>query len=116
MIFLKAIKIVKKIKDVTSLLDSTASFEMSLSHDDIPVKWMFNNVEILPSNQCKILMERKAHKLIIQNLDSSNTGEYTAVVGHLRCNANLNVEGKKPALQTVEQKGVDVFIKCEFNF
>ncbi|KAG7276491.1 hypothetical protein CRUP_033929, partial [Coryphaenoides rupestris] len=75
----ETIKIVKKIKDVTSLLDSTASFEMSLSHDDIPVKWMFNNVEIRPSNQCQILTERKAHKLIIQNVNSSNTGEYTAV-------------------------------------
>lgn len=75
-------------------MDSTASFEMSLSHDDIPVKWMFNNVEIRPSNQCQILTERKAHKLIIQNVNSSNTGEYTAVVGHLHCSANLTVEGK----------------------
>lgn len=88
-----AIKIIKKIKDVTSLLDGTASFEMSLSHDDIPVRWMFKGVELKPSEKCKILAERKAHKLILQNVDSSNAGEYSAVVGHLQCSATLTVEG-----------------------
>ena len=88
-----AIKIVKKIKDVTSLMDNTASFEMSLSHDNIPVKWLFRGVELKSSDKCKILSERKAHKLILQNVDSSNAGEYTAVVGHLRCSAVLTVEG-----------------------
>lgn len=88
-----AIKIVKKIKDVTSLLDGTASFEMSLSHDNIPVRWMFKGVELKSSDKCKILSERKAHKLILQNVDSSSAGEYTAVVGHLQCSAVLTVEG-----------------------
>lgn len=91
--FPTAIKIVKKIKDVTSLLDGTASFEMSLSHDDIPVKWMYKGMELKSDEKCKILSERKAHKLILQNVDSSNAGEYTAVVGHLQCSAMLTVEG-----------------------
>lgn len=81
-------------KDVTTLLDGTASFEMSLSHDDVPVRWMFKGAELKPSDKCKILRERKAHKLILQNVDSSNAGEYTAVVGHLQCSATLTVEGK----------------------
>lgn len=88
-----AIKIVKKIKDVTSLLDGTASFEMSLSHDNIPVRWMFKGVELKPSEKCKILSERKAHKLILQNVDSNSAGEYTTVVGHLQSSAVLTVEG-----------------------
>ena len=88
-----AIKIVKKPKDVTSLLDDTASFELSLSHDNIPVKWMFNNVELKSSEKCKILSERKAHKLVIQNVSTHNAGEYTAVFGHLQCSAHLHVEG-----------------------
>lgn len=83
----------KKIKDVTSLLDGTASFEMSLSHDNIPVKWMLNGVELKSNDKCKILSERKAHKLILQNVDGSAAGEYTAMVGHLQCSAVLTVEG-----------------------
>lgn len=75
-------------------MDGTASFEMSLSHDDVPVKWMFKGAELKPSDRCKILRERKAHKLILQNVDSSNAGEYTAVVGHLQSSATLTVEGE----------------------
>lgn len=91
--FFAEIKIVKKIKDATSLLDGTASFEMSLSHDNIPVRWMFKGLELTSSEKCKILSERKAHKLILKNLDSSDAGEYVAVVGHLQCSAVLTVEG-----------------------
>ena len=83
-------------KDVTSLLDGTASFEMSLSHDNIPVSWMFKGVELKSSNKCKVLSERKAHKLIVQNVNSSDAGEYSAVVGHLQCSATLTVEGTSP--------------------
>lgn len=75
-------------------MDGTASFEMSLSHDDIPVRWMFKGAELKPSNKCKILTERKAHKLILQNVDSGDAGEYSAVVGHLQCSATLTVEGR----------------------
>lgn len=90
-----AIKIIKKIKDATSLLDGTVSFEMSLSHDDIPVHWMFKGAEVKPSDKCKILSERKAHKLVLQNVDSGNAGEYSAVIGHLQCSATLTVEGEE---------------------
>ncbi|MEQ2199249.1 hypothetical protein XENOCAPTIV_011164 [Xenoophorus captivus] len=89
----ETIKIVKKIKDVKSLLEGTASFELSLSHDNVPVRWMFKGGELKSSEKCKILSERKAHKLILQNVDSSNAGEYMAVVGHLQCSAMLTVEG-----------------------
>uniref|UniRef100_A0AAV2K2F2 Ig-like domain-containing protein n=1 Tax=Knipowitschia caucasica TaxID=637954 RepID=A0AAV2K2F2_KNICA len=92
----EAIKIVKKIKDVNALLDSTASFELSLSHDNIPVTWLFNGIELKSNEKCKIQTERKAHKLILQNVDSTNAGEYTATVGHLQCSASLTVEFPVP--------------------
>lgn len=75
-------------------MDGTASFEMSLSHDDVPVKWLFKGAELKPSDKCKILRERKAHKLILQKVDGSDAGEYTAVAGHLQCSATLTVEGQ----------------------
>ncbi|CAB1414348.1 unnamed protein product [Pleuronectes platessa] len=101
----ETIKIVKKMKDVTSLLDGTASFEMSLSHDNIPVRWMFKGVELKSSNKCKVLSERKAHKLIVQNVNPSDAGEYSAVVGHLTCSATLTVEALKV---TKPMKSVEV--------
>uniref|UniRef100_A0A3P8SV35 Ig-like domain-containing protein n=1 Tax=Amphiprion percula TaxID=161767 RepID=A0A3P8SV35_AMPPE len=90
------IKILKKPKDVTSLLGATAVFEVGLSEDDIPVKWMFKNTELRPNEHYRILSEKKTHKLIVQDVDNSKEGEYTAIVGHLQCSARLLVECKLP--------------------
>lgn len=84
----------KKPKDVTSLLNSTASFELSVSHDNVPVKWMFKNQELQPSANIQILSERKAHKLVISNVEENMEGEYTAILGHVQCSAFLHVECK----------------------
>ncbi|KAJ4923666.1 hypothetical protein JOQ06_014150 [Pogonophryne albipinna] len=88
----EGIKILKKPKDVTSLLGATAVFEISLSEDDIPVKWMFNGVELQASDSYRMLSEKKTHKLMVQDVDNSKQGEYSAVVGHLHCSARLVVE------------------------
>ncbi|TDH06470.1 hypothetical protein EPR50_G00113810 [Perca flavescens] len=88
----ETIKILKKPKDVTSLLGATAVFELGISEDDIPVKWMFNNVELKPGANYRMLSEKKTHKLTVQDVDSSKEGQYTAVVGHLQCSARLTVE------------------------
>lgn len=93
-VFPTAIKILKKPKDVTSLLGATAVFELGISEDDIPVKWMFNKVELKPNDHYRMLSEKKTHKLIVQDVDNSRQGEYTAVVGHLQCSARLHVECK----------------------
>ncbi|KPP64347.1 titin-like, partial [Scleropages formosus] len=87
-----AIKIVKKPKDVTCLVDGTASFDLTLTHDDIPVKWMFRNTELMPGENCEIVSAKKMHKLTLKNVESHNAGEYTAAVGHLQCVSSLHVE------------------------
>ena len=92
--FSAAIKILKKPKDVTSLLGASAVFEVGLSEEDIPVKWMFNGAELTPSEHYRIVSEKKSHKLFIQDVDTSKQGEYIAVVGHLQCGARLTVECK----------------------
>lgn len=79
---------------MTSLLGATAVFEVGISEDNIPVIWLFNNVELKPNEHCTILSEKKSHKLIIQDVDKSKEGEYTAVVAHLQCSAHLSVECK----------------------
>lgn len=89
-----AIKIIKKPKDVTSLLGTSAVLEVVISEDNIPVRWMFNRVDLKTSDDYKMVSEKKSHKLIIQNVDKSKEGEYTAVVGHLQTSACLTVEGQ----------------------
>ncbi|KAM4608731.1 titin-like [Polymixia lowei] len=114
----ETIKILKKPKDVTSLLGATVTFEVGLSEDNIPVKWMFNNVELKPNEHYKMFSEKKTHQLIVQDVDSSHEGEYMAVAGHLHCSARLTVEAlrvTKP-LKSVEVPETHVAtFECEVS-
>nr|XP_058909566.1 titin isoform X6 [Kogia breviceps] len=88
----ETVKIIKKPKDVTALENATIAFEVSVSHDTVPVKWFHKNVEIKPSDKHRLVSERKVHKLMLQHISPSDSGEYTAVVGQLECKAKLFVE------------------------
>ncbi|XP_076785058.1 titin isoform X2 [Arvicanthis niloticus] len=88
----ETVKIIKKPKDVTALENATVAFEVSVSHDTVPVRWFHKNVEIKPSDKHRLVSERKVHKLMLQNISPSDAGEYTAVVGQLECKAKLFVE------------------------
>ncbi|XP_045336328.1 titin isoform X4 [Leopardus geoffroyi] len=88
----ETVKIIKKPKDVTALENATVAFEVSVSHDTVPVKWFHKNVEIKPSDKHRLVSERKVHKLMLQHISPSDAGEYTAVVGQLECKAKLFVE------------------------
>lgn len=88
----ETVKIIKKPKDVTALENATVTFEVSVSHDTVPVKWFHKNVEIKPSDKHRLVSERKVHKLMLQSISPSDAGEYTAMVGQLECKAKLFVE------------------------
>ncbi|KAL8183551.1 UNVERIFIED_CONTAM: hypothetical protein K2H54_044331 [Gekko kuhli] len=88
----ETVKIIKKPKDVTALENAVVSFEVSVSHDTVPVKWFHKNVEIKPSDKHRLSSQRKVHKLTLQNISPADAGEYTAVVGQLECKAKLFVE------------------------
>uniref|UniRef100_A0A8C1ZAU6 Ig-like domain-containing protein n=1 Tax=Cyprinus carpio TaxID=7962 RepID=A0A8C1ZAU6_CYPCA len=80
------------------MLGATASFELSLSHDDIPVQWMLNNQELAPSSNIKILSERKfTHSLTIRNVHFGDGGDYTFLAGSAETSAKLFVDDKAGA-------------------
>lgn len=91
---------------MTALENATVAFEVSVSHDTVPVKWFHKNVEIKPSDKHRLVSERKVHKLMLQNISPSDAGEYTAVVGQLECKAKLFVESKCLAASVVSPQGV----------
>lgn len=101
-----AVKIIKKPKDVTALENATVTFEVSVSHDTVPVKWFHKNVEIKPSDKHRLVSERKVHKLMLQNISPSDAGEYTAMVGQLECKAKLFVESKCLSASAASPQGV----------
>lgn len=79
-------------------------FELGISEDNIPVKWMFKNTELRPNDHYRMISELKTHKLVVQDVDASKEGEYTAVVGQLRCSAHLLVECKCPTYFSITRR------------
>lgn len=79
---------------MTALENAVVSFEVSVSHDTVPVKWFHKNIELKPSDKYRLSSQRKVHKLTLQNISPADAGEYTAVVGQLECKAKLFVESK----------------------
>ncbi|KFV66309.1 Titin, partial [Dryobates pubescens] len=88
----ETVKIIKKPKDVTALENAVVSFELSVSHDTVPVRWFHKNVELKQSDKCKIISQRKVHKLMLHGISPDDAGEYTALVGQIECKAKLFVE------------------------
>ncbi|NXA32886.1 TITIN protein, partial [Eudromia elegans] len=88
----ETVKIIKKPKDVTALENAVVSFELSVSHDTVPVRWFHKNVELKQSDKYKMISQRKVHKLMLHNISPADAGEYTALVGQLECKAKLFVE------------------------
>uniref|UniRef100_A0A493TUK4 Ig-like domain-containing protein n=1 Tax=Anas platyrhynchos platyrhynchos TaxID=8840 RepID=A0A493TUK4_ANAPP len=88
----ETVKIIKKPKDVTALENAVVSFELSVSHDTVPVRWFHKNVELKQSDKYKMISQRKVHKLMLHNISPDDAGEYTALVGQLECKAKLFVE------------------------
>ncbi|XP_019749859.1 titin-like [Hippocampus comes] len=114
----ETIKILKKPKDVTSLPGAAAVFELAVSEDDVPVKWLFNNLELEANEHYGMTSEKKAHQLVVRDVDGSKEGEYTAAVGHLRCSARLAVDAlrvtKPPKSATVAETQSATF-ECEVS-
>ncbi|NXD91739.1 TITIN protein, partial [Chaetorhynchus papuensis] len=88
----ETVKIIKKPKDVTALENAVVSFELSVSHDTVPVRWFHKNIELKPSDKYKMISQRKVHKLMLHNISPDDAGEYTALVGQIECKAKLFVE------------------------
>lgn len=79
---------------MTALSGATIVFEVGISEDDIPVKWMFDDKDLVSDERYSIISEKKNHKLIVHDVDDSVQGNYIAVIGHLQCSAHLVVECK----------------------
>ncbi|KFP32174.1 Titin, partial [Colius striatus] len=88
----ETVKIIKKPKDVTALENAVVSFELSVSHDTVPVRWFHKNVELKQSDKYKMISQRKVHKLMLHDISPADAGEYTALVGQIECKAKLFVE------------------------
>jgi len=69
------------------------TFECELSLDDAAVEWYKGDRALKNSDKYDIVAKGTVHRLTINDVDSKDAGEYSAVFKNKSTKANLAVEG-----------------------
>ncbi|CAB1426647.1 unnamed protein product [Pleuronectes platessa] len=116
----RKITIRKGLSDITTTERETASFEVELSHPDVPGTWMRNGIKLKPTNHFRTSAKGHVHSLSISHLSVEDTGSFVFSVDNLRTTARLVV--KEPPVtifrKLEDQKFPDgsvVAIECELS-
>ena len=77
----------------TNKIADTVTFECELSLDDAALDWYKGDRVIKNSDKYEIVAKGAVHRLTINDVDSKDAGEYSAVFRNKSTKANLIVEG-----------------------
>ncbi|KAF6738677.1 Obscurin [Oryzias melastigma] len=116
----RKIAIKKGLVDIKTTERETASFEVELSHPNVPGTWIRNGIQLKPTNHFRMSAKGQVHSLTISNLSVEDTGTFVFCVENLKTSARLVV--KEPPV-TIFKKlqsqkfpdGSVVSIECELS-
>lgn len=90
----RKIAIKKGLVDIKTTERETASFEVELSHPNVPGTWVRNGIQLKPTNHFRMSAKGQVHSLTIYNLSVEDTGTFVFCVENLKTSARLVVKGK----------------------
>lgn len=90
----RRITIKRGLTDIKTTERETASFEVELSHSNVPGTWMRNAIKLKPTNHYRMSAKGQVHSLTIYNLSVEDTGTFTFSVENLKTTARLVVKGE----------------------
>ncbi|XP_068427905.1 obscurin-like protein 1 [Clinocottus analis] len=116
----RKVTIKKGMTDIKTTERETASFEVELSHPDVPGSWMRNAVKLKPTNHFRMSAKGQVHSLTISNLSVEDTGTFTFCVENLKTSARLVVKEPPVTLfrKLEDQKfpeGAVISVECELS-
>jgi membrane carboxypeptidase/penicillin-binding protein PbpC len=85
-------RITKGIEDATGRETEFATFEAEVSHKSIPAEWYLNGKKVEPSPKFQVFAEEKKHRLAVNLLEMTDTGEVKFVFRKFSSTAKLTVE------------------------
>ncbi|XP_070694816.1 obscurin-like protein 1 isoform X2 [Pempheris klunzingeri] len=116
----RKITIKRGLADIKTTERETASFEVELSHPNVPGTWMRNGIQLKPTNHFRISAKGQVHSLTLSNLSVEETGTFMFCVENLKTSARLIV--KEPPVNIFrkleDQKfpdGAVISLECELS-
>ena len=77
----------------TNKIADSVTFECELSVDDAAVEWYRGDRALKNSDKHDIVVRGTVHKLTINDVDSKDAGQYSAIFKNKPTKANLTIEG-----------------------
>ncbi|KAM7380834.1 hypothetical protein PAMP_004106 [Pampus punctatissimus] len=116
----RKITIKRKLTDIKTTERETASFEVELSHPNVPGTWMRNGIQLKPTNHFRMSAKGQVHSLTVSNLSVEDTGTFTFSVENVKTSARLLV--KEPPVTVFRKledqkfpEGAIISIECELS-
>lgn len=81
----------------------TGSFSCELSKPGAPVEWRKGRVILKPGGKYEMKQEGKITKLIINNVEDRDAGNYTCKTNDSQSTAELTVQGKENIMDYFDQ-------------
>lgn len=90
----RKITIKRGLTDIKTTERETASFEVEVSHPNVPGTWMRNGLKLKPTNHFRMSAKGQVHSLTISNLSVEDTGTFVFCIENLKTSARLVVKGR----------------------
>ncbi|XP_015242827.1 PREDICTED: obscurin-like protein 1 isoform X12 [Cyprinodon variegatus] len=88
----RKVTIKRGLTDIKTTERETASFEVELSHSNVPGTWIRNGIQLKPTNHFRMSAKGEVHSLTISNLSVEDTGTFVFSVENLKTSARLVVK------------------------
>uniref|UniRef100_A0A3Q0R1B6 Obscurin-like protein 1 n=1 Tax=Amphilophus citrinellus TaxID=61819 RepID=A0A3Q0R1B6_AMPCI len=115
----RKIKIKRGLTDIKTTERETASFEVEVSHPNVPGTWMRNGIKLKPTNHFRMSAKGQVHSLTISNLSVEDTATFVFCIETLKTSARLVVKPPVTILRKLENQrfpeGAVISIECELS-
>ncbi|TFJ98131.1 Obscurin-like protein 1 [Platysternon megacephalum] len=116
----RKVSVRKPLSDVETVERETATFQLELSHADVPGVWTRDGIRVKPSRSCRVSTTGCVHSLTLLGLTLEDSGTVTFTSDTLRSSARLTVREppvamvKSPRDVGVPETGAASF-ECELS-
>ncbi|CAH2281872.1 obscurin isoform X24 [Pelobates cultripes] len=99
-------------KEIQIVLNETASLSCDVSQAKTEVKWYKDGKLITSSKKVKVESEGKSRRLVVEQVEKKDAGEYSCEAAGQKINFKINVKEPEPAFTNQEkvQKDVQVIL------
>ncbi|XP_067393755.1 obscurin-like protein 1 [Emydura macquarii macquarii] len=87
----RKVSVRKPLLDVATVEKETATFQLELSHEDVPGMWTRDGIRVKPSRTCRVSATGRVHSLTLLGLTLEDSGTVTFTADTLRSSARLTV-------------------------